>query len=178
MSTDKKRNNYPWLIGGLALLAVIGLIVYFAVNDGGQNSPAAASASKNSNQLASEEDNFDFGTVPMGNGKVSHSFKLKNDGESALLINKVYTSCMCTNANVISASGTSGPFGMPGHGGAISKANVTINPGEEFSVEAVFDPAAHGPAGVGLAQRSIFLETNSTISPKVELRFRANVVNN
>lgn len=178
MSTNKQSHKYHWFICGLSLLAVIGLIVYFALNDSAQNSTSAASGSKNSNQLESSEDNFDFGTVPMNNGKVSHAFKLKNDGQEPLLINKVYTSCMCTQAKVISASGQSGPFGMPGHGGAISKANVAINPGEEFTVEAVFDPAAHGPAGVGLAQRSIFLETNSTVSPKVELRFRANVVNN
>jgi len=176
MST-KQNHNYHWFICGLSLLFIISLIVYFALNDKTQNTPSA-SASSNNNQLASSEDNFDFGTVPLNGGKVSHVFKLKNDGSSPLSISKIYTSCMCTQAKVVSSAGEAGPFGMPGHGGVTGRARVTIEPGEEFSVEAVFDPAAHGPAGAGLAQRSIFLETNSTISPKVELRFRANVVNN
>ena len=42
-------------------------------------------------------------------------------------------------------------------------------------LEAVFDPAAHGPSGVGLAQRYVYLETNSAKSPKLEISFQAMV---
>ena len=112
----------------------------------------------------------------MANGDVSYRFKLKNEGDEAVAVKKVYTSCMCTIANILDAFEKKlGVFGMPGHGGASSNANIEIKAGESIIVEAVFNPAAHGPSGVGLAQRSIYLETNSKKSPKVELNFTATV---
>ena len=96
----------------------------------------------------------------MAAGKVSHTFKIKNTSEEAVMVNKMYTSCMCTTA-ILSISGKQfGPYGMPGHG-AIPKINQTISPGEEADVEVVFDPAAHGPAGVGRIQRTITVENNA-----------------
>jgi hypothetical protein len=123
--------------------------------------------------LTAMEEQFDFESIPMNGGDVSHRFELKNEGEEPVIIEKVYTSCMCTSAYVVSADGTRyGSFGMPGHA-TPSKTAVNVAPGESAFVEAVFDPAAHGPAGVGLAQRSIYLETNSAQSPKIELAFQA-----
>lgn len=49
--------------------------------------------------------------------------------------------------------------------------NQTINPGEEASVEVVFDPAAHGPAGVGQIQRTVTIENNT--GKPLELGFSA-----
>lgn len=118
---------------------------------------------------------FDFGTIMMQDGDVAHEFEITNSESDAVTITKVYTTCMCTNAYIIDDSGeTYGPFGMPGHGGSLI-ANVAVDPGETIKVKAVFDPAAHGPSGVGLAQRSIYLETNSAPSPKMELSFSAMV---
>jgi len=65
---------------------------------------------------------------------------------------------------------------MPGHAGP-SKTNITVKPGESVVVETIFDPAAHGPSGVGLAERSVYLESNSQKSPKLELKFSAVVIN-
>ena len=59
---------------------------------------------------------------------------------------------------------------MPGHG-AIPRINQTINPNEEAVVEVVFDPAAHGPAGVGRIGRTVVIENNS--GAPVELSFIA-----
>ena len=125
--------------------------------------------------LAAYEGNFDFGTIAMNDGVVKHQFEVKNEGTEPVTIGKVYTSCMCTTASIIDARGEQyGAFGMPGHS-VSSLADVTVNPGESITVETVFDPAAHGPSGVGLAQRSVYLETNSQTSPKIELTFRAMV---
>ena len=63
-----------------------------------------------------------------------------------------------------------GPYGMPGHG-FIPKINETLNSGEEALVEVVFEPAAHGPAGVGPIQRAIAIENNA--GEPVELLFAA-----
>ena len=124
--------------------------------------------------LNAEETYFDFGTISMVDGVVSHVFGVKNEGAESVIIKKVYTSCMCTTAFIEDKSGDRyGEFGMPGHGGVARGTNIKIAPGESISVKAVFDPAAHGPSGVGLSERSIYLETNSVQSPRVELKFRA-----
>ncbi|KKK95197.1 hypothetical protein LCGC14_2675250, partial [marine sediment metagenome] len=72
-------------------------------------------------------------------GNVSYKFEVKNEGEESVIIEKVYTSCMCTTAYIINNSGKKyGAFGMPGH--APSKTNIEIGPGESAVVEAIFDP--------------------------------------
>ena len=128
--------------------------------------------------LAMAESNWDFGTISMKNGKVSHEFEIKNDGTEPLTINKIYTSCMCTTVTMTDNTGKNyGIFGMPGHGGAASRANIKLGVGESLTAKTIFDPAAHGPSGVGLAQRTVYFETNSTKSPSSEFNFTATVIN-
>ena len=125
--------------------------------------------------LSMQEDTFDFGTISMKNGNVSHDFQVKNESQESVTIEKVYTSCMCTEAKLSTPPGkTYGPFGMPGHSGS-SSAKIVVAPGETVTVQAVFDPAAHGPSGTGLAQRGVYLETNSQTESKVDLQFTATV---
>jgi hypothetical protein len=115
-------------------------------------------------------DYYEFGSVSMAAGKVKHQFKIRNTSAEPVVIGKMYTSCMCTTASLMMGGKTFGPVGMPGHGG-IPSLNQTINPNEEASVEVVFDPAAHGPAGIGRIQRTVTLE-NNTGNP-IELQFVA-----
>jgi hypothetical protein len=170
----KKKSStvLVYVVGTVLVIgAVAAIVVKGNTNAIANSNPATYSASS----LSVENNSFDFGTILMQDGNVSYAFKVKNDGEEPVLIGKVYTSCMCTTASVTNASGdTYGLFGMPGHAGA-SSTNIEIGAGESATVEAVFDPAAHGPSGVGLADRSIYLETNSSKSPRVELKFRATV---
>ncbi len=163
-----KNNNFIAFGAGAFFLAAL---IALASNIGSDaREPITYSASA----LTAEEIRFDFGAISMANGNVSHNFTLKNEGPESVIIEKVYTSCMCTTALITDSSGGKyGEFGMPGH--ANSKTNVEVLPGETVTVEAIFDPAAHGPSGVGLAQRSIYLETNSVASPKLELFFQAMV---
>jgi len=102
---------------------------------------------------------YDFGTISMAEGVVTHKFKVKNSSEFPLQINKMYTSCMCTVASLLLKESKFGPMGMPGHG-SIPEFKAELQPGEEAEVEVAFDPAAHGPAGVGRIARSVFLESN------------------
>ena len=53
-----------------------------------------------------------------------------------------------------------GPFGMEGHGGPIPTINEELPANQEVQVEVMFDPAAHGPAGVGPITRNVILETS------------------
>ena len=79
---------------------------------------------------------------------------------------------MCTVAVLQKGDKKFGPFGMPGHG-FVPKMDAEVSPGEEVSVDVTFDPAAHGPAGVGSIQRVVVLENNA--GENVELQISANV---
>ena len=160
---------------GYVIVAAILFIALFAMLSVNKESDASRAEINSASSLSAAESMFDFGTVPMKDGKISHKFEVSNNGAEAITIQKVYTSCMCTEAFIVDASGKQyGAFGMQGHVGA-SSASVSVDPGSSITVEAVFDPAAHGPSGVGLVQRSIYLETNSLSSPKLELSFKATV---
>lgn len=79
---------------------------------------------------------------------------------------------MCTEATLVEGGERFGPFGMIGHG-SIPEINRVIEPGREVTVEAVFDPNAHGPAGIGRADRVVSVLVGSgTI---VKLKFTAYV---
>lgn len=120
--------------------------------------------------LMSMSRSFDFGTISMAAGKVSHRFWIRNAGDTAVTITRLYTSCMCTEATLITPTARKGPFGMPGHGpnaGTFER----IAPGGAAQVEAVFDPAAHGPAGIGPTQRIVTVRTAE--AAPLELQFTA-----
>lgn len=164
----KNKNLIAYNIGIIVIAGIITLVV-ISKDDNSDSSAYSASA------LAASESSFDFNTISMNDGDVSHKFELRNEGDEAVKIEKVYTSCMCTVASIIDSSGKKrGRFGMPGHG-LPSKTNITVESGDYVIAEAIFDPTAHGPSGVGLAQRSIYIETNSQRSPKIELKFNATV---
>ena len=62
---------------------------------------------------------------------------------------------------------------MPGHGGAVPRVNEIIKAGESRDIEVVYNPNAHGPAGVGLIERSVFLEDEN--GKIIEFKFKVNV---
>lgn len=163
------KTNIKPIIFLLGLLLVAGGAITLVTTRGEGTkgdilSPASA--------LTTPEKSFDFATISMKNGKVTHRFEVKNTGSESVRILKVATSCMCTTATVIDSAGANrGTFGMPGH--TSPKTNIEVRPGESAFIDAVFDPAAHGPSGVGLADRSVYLETNSAATPQLELTFRA-----
>lgn len=119
--------------------------------------------------LVVENPKYDFGTISMAKGKVSHLYVVKNIGSEPVVIDTAYTSCMCTAATLVIGEKRFGPFGMPGHG-FLPKLSQVVPAGGEIKVEGVFDPAAHGPAGVGTIERVIVLES---ASGNVEMQFKA-----
>lgn len=140
---------------GLALLILGGLVWIAKPAPSEPNTAAAGNAGTGA--LTTGDHTFDFGTISMAAGNVNHAFAIKNTGSAPIVIKKMYTSCMCTTATLKTGGASYGPFGMPGHG-SIPAINANIAPGEAASVEAIFDPAAHGPAGVGKIERVVRLE--------------------
>ena len=122
--------------------------------------------------LTSPEPFHDFGTISMSAGKVTHRYRIRNTGDSPITIRKIYTSCMCTEATLVTAEGRMGPFGMPGHG-VIPGIYEAIPAGGGAVVDVRFDPAAHGPAGIGPTDRLVTIRTDE--APPLTLRFTAMV---
>jgi len=159
------------IIGFVAAIIVLGGLIWTARPDAKNASLLPTSESGNNGTLTVEEaNNYDFGTISMAAGKVKYTFKIKNTSSEAINIERIYTSCMCTTATLTIGDKQFGPYGMPGHG-AIPRINQAVNPNEEAAVEVVFDPAAHGPAGVGRIQRVVTLEDSA--GRLVELQFAA-----
>lgn len=46
--------------------------------------------------IAAEQTSYDFGTIKEADGKVSHTFQIKNEGNMPLVITRVIASCGCT----------------------------------------------------------------------------------
>ncbi len=171
--------NKKFLIATAVVVAGIGAMIIAGMPDKTTPSQPQASAQarpgatpRASAALGSSESKFDFGSISMAAGKVTHRFFLANRGAEPIEIRKLYTSCMCTTAELVKGIRRFGPFGMQGHTD-IPSINQDFAPGERAYVEVVFDPAAHGPAGVGPIERVVTIE-NSAGQP-MQLAFSAYV---
>ncbi len=146
----------------VVLLALAGLIV--AARPGTAPAPASRSApaaeARSQGTLSAREARHDFGAISMAAGKVTHRFEIRNTGVEPVLIRKMYTSCMCTTASLIRGGRKTAPSGMPGHG-LIATLNESLDMNERALVEVVFDPAAHGPSGVGPTERIVTIQNNA-----------------
>lgn len=145
-------NSHTILAGGLVALAIGGLFIWGRVNQTDPIDAAAQSASA----LTAAETFFDFGIISMADGVVEKVFEVTNSTGRDITLSSVTTSCMCTKAFIQKDGERRGPFGMPGHG-QVPPANEVISAGETLAIAVVYDPNAHGPAGVGVTDRFIYL---------------------
>ena len=155
-STNIFSQNKEIIIGLVVALLILGGIIWLAKasSSADQVNPPLATINQS---IVVPIDTYDFGTISMAKGKVSYSFTIKNSASQSLMLKKIYTSCMCTEAKIISRGEEFGPFGMQGHG-VNSGLDRSIDPNEEIEVVVIFDPNAHGPSGVGPIERVVTLE--------------------
>lgn len=152
----------------VALMAVgiIGLMWWGRV----AQKSAGATVSQSSELTASEK-MYDFGTISMKNGLVTKDFIVTNSTRKDIYLSSLVTSCMCTKAYWVDPLGTTkGPFGMPGMG-FVPPLNEILKSGESRIVRAVYDPNAHGPAGVGPINR--FLTLTDSSGGKIQFEIKA-----
>jgi len=98
---------------------------------------------------------YDFGSISMKDGNVTKEFVFTNSSDQDIAIRGLETSCMCTSALLVDPDGsTKGPFGMGGMGG-MTVTNDIVKAGENRTLRVVYDPNAHGPAGLGAIDRFI-----------------------
>ena len=167
MKHYKSSGNFDkWVI--VVSIGIIGLLI-LALALSKSSRPSGGNTT--TSQLQAIEGSFDFGSISMAKGKVNKVFTFKNNTASVIIAKKLYTSCMCTKATFTKGGKVFGPFGMPAHGFIPSFSEI-IEPGQEAQVEVVFDPAAHGPAGVGTIERQATLETSDG---QIVFKFKAQV---
>jgi hypothetical protein len=99
-----------------------------------------------------DEDYYDFGRIPNGQ-PVERDFYLSNTGDGDLLVQRAYTTCSCTTAEVSSAR---------------------VPPGTAARVTIRFDPSLHNVAGTTV-RRGLILETNDPQQPVLEIWVQASV---
>ncbi|MEK7606512.1 MAG: DUF1573 domain-containing protein [Patescibacteria group bacterium] len=158
----------------LTILAIMGLFVWGYANRGVADTSVQNVAGEGASigSLSAQETFFDFGTISMKNGNVSKEFTVTNQSAEDILVSSLVTSCMCTTSFIVAPDGSvKGPFGMPGHGRSVPPANEMIPAGESRSIRVVFDPNAHGPAGVGSIERTVTLTEDNGAT--LELEFKA-----
>ena len=161
------------IIISVAFVLVIALLLAWG-NAASTPIPGAPAAGAEMSALVASEASYDFGTISMKNGNVIKEFTVTNPTAEAITLEAVFTSCMCTTAFIVGADGSAkGPFGMPGHGGAVPPANESVGAGESRIIRVVYDPNAHGPAGVGRIDRFITLTDDSGTT--LEYEIKANV---
>lgn len=157
----------------VVLLVFIGLFIWGYSGKSGTTAPvnvATDSVSTSKSVLTAPEILYDFGTISMKNGNVTKEFKVTNPTEQDITVSTVLTSCMCTVAFIVGSDGSAkGPFGMPGHN-SVPPANEVIKAGESKVIRVVYDPNAHGPAGVGQVNRFIMLTDDSGGTLELEIK--------
>ena len=152
----------------ITLLIVAGLIGFIWLGSKNQKSPVEDSGIKSA--LTSSEYVYDFGSISMKDGDVTKEFTVINGTDKDIVFPTLVTSCMCTKAYFVSPDGkTKGPFGMPGMG-YVPPLDETIKAGESRIIRAVYDPNAHGPAGVGVIDRFVTLTDTTGSSLKLEIK--------
>lgn len=134
--------------------------------------PTPVAAVPTTDGLKARETAFDFGSISMAAGKVTRRFWFRNESAAPVLIRRIYTSCMCTTATLVKGMKLINTYGMPGHG-PLPAVNESLKPGETAYVDVAFDPAAHGPAGLGPTERVVTIESDT--GQPLKLHFAANV---
>ncbi len=145
------------LVISLVAIGLIGLAWWGAQNaTTADTHPGQEQTEGIESALIASEKLYDFGTISMAKGNVTRTFAVTNPTDKDILVRDLTTSCMCTAAYIVEGNSKIGPFGMPGMGFS-PKANMLIKAGETRSIDVVYDPNAHGPAGVGSIDRFVYL---------------------
>ena len=161
-----KINKLAVSIVAITLLFTGG-VVWLAVS---MSSVAEVQTSANAKAIVSSY-MHDWGDIKMDEGKVRANFEVKNEGTEDLKLYNVASSCTCTMAKIIMGDITSPIFGMHTKSDFV----MVIPPGQTAQVQAEFNPAFHGPTGVGTITRNVTVETNDASQPQLSFTTTANV---
>lgn len=147
-----------YALGFIGVLVILLVLMAWGApgKPGSQSAISAGTQTAGTGALTAIETFYDFGTISMKNGLVNRVFTVVNSIGKDIELKTITTSCMCTAAYILGGETEKGPFGMPGMG-SVPPANEMIKAGESRDIKVVYDPNAHGPAGVGMIDRFVYL---------------------
>lgn len=167
---DEDMNQKKIVIAFIVLtVAILGGGIYFLSITSA--TPQKVDSSQNA-KLEVDQKTHDWGQIAYSGGNVSKTFAIKNSGTDVLQLTNIKTSCACTYAQVIIDGKPSPKFGMHTTSSWVGE----VAPGKEASLTVIFDPAFHGPTGVGPMERLISVETNDIQNPSLEFTLKGVVV--
>lgn len=142
------------LIAGIVIFTLIVLVgtVVLAV----KMTTTAQIETNSSAQAKVPEATFDWGKIGIAAGNAEKDFTIENTGSAPLKLFNVKTSCDCTTARLSQGAATSPVFGMHTNSNFV----MEVPPGQKAVLKVIFDPAYHGPDGVGPITRQITVQTN------------------
>lgn len=153
------------LIGGFAVL----------VSNKDAQETKISSIKLDSKTVEVTPNNDDWGLIPIGGGIVEKTYEVKNLTTGTLNLKRIVTSCMCTKASFEVGENKSAFFGMEMSGDKNASINISVGPNQIATLRVRFDPAAHGPQGVGPFDRVISLTFSDPAGIK-EIKFKGVVV--
>ncbi len=158
------------LIAAATILILFGAVIGLSASS---QSQSQTSVSKNVKATVNDPTSYDWGTIPYSGGVVSKDFTIKNTGTETLKLFNIKTSCHCTKAH-LAIDGTASPdFGMD----SMSDWTGLVPAGKEARLTVVFDPAFHGPSGIGPINRFVSVQTNSAADTQLTFTLTGTVVN-
>ena len=161
-------------------IVVIASLLFLLVIFGGaimlSNSKPEEAVTNQVEGLTVSPESYELGNIPINGGLVSKEYEVKNITDKTIKLKKLATSCMCTKAKVKIGDRETQLFSMEGMGDKNPPVNIEVPAGASAKVTAVFDPAAHGPQGVGPIDRAVILTFSDPVGIK-ELKFNGVVVN-
>lgn len=160
------------LFGAIALTLI--LILGFALWQSGRQ-PEEVFSNQAISGLEVTPPSYELGNVPIKGGIVTKDYEVKNTTDKVLKLKKITTSCMCTTASFQVGSKETRFFGMEMVGDKNPPVNIEVAPGQTGKVQVRFDPAAHGPEGVGPFDRIVWLAFSDPAGV-TELKFNGTVV--
>jgi len=114
-----------------------------------------------------------LGSVSLAEGVASTTATITNNGNSALVLDSMETSCMCTSAAIVAPDGAQSPvFGMAAHGSNPANWQQVIPPGTSVALKIFYNPAVH-PELRGQVTRSVFIRSNDPRNKVSEVRIDA-----
>ena len=162
-----------------AIAIIVGILIFvgggfYLINKPASSTPDSALAAVSASEINVSPEFYDIGKVIMKDGIITREYEIKNSSKNALRLKKIVTSCMCTRAQVVVGERKTRTYGMEMSGDLNPSINFDI-PGETTAKVIVkFDPAAHGPQGVGKIDRTVSLAFMDPVGTKV-VRFSGEV---
>ncbi len=167
------KNDYKVLAGILVFtfLLIVGGVALF----GGEEEETKQVLMSQVMGVEANPESYDLGDVPLKGGIVTKEYEVINATEQPIKLKKIATSCMCTQAKVSVGGKETRFYGMEHAMDKNPPVNLEIGQDEVAKVTVDFDPAAHGPQGVGPFDRSVWLTFSDPAGIK-ELKFNGTVV--